>query len=353
MKKMNFCALALTFAGCFLGAGYISGQELYQFFSSFGEIGYIGLFMAIVLQSLFGVILISLATKTGVREMDKILIMSENKILRNAFALLQEVFLFGIFVIMAAGAASLGAEVFSLPQWAGSLIFCAFTLLISAKGIGAMIKVFSFFVPCLVAVTAAVSFFVLHKNGFPEIVSSGKEENPLLKNWFLSSLSFVSYNIFGSIGIITPLADRVKRKKTLIGGIFLGGALLLLIALGILLSVAVYPGSEKTDLPMLAVAQDISPFLGYVYAFLLFGGMFGTSVSSVVALKTYAEIKIPVLNEKRIVMPSAICLLGFGLSLVGFSDLIGVIYPVFGYLGFAALLIILLNMQKIRSYQLQ
>ena len=34
MKPLNPLRLGMTFAGCFLGAGYVSGQELLQFLAS-------------------------------------------------------------------------------------------------------------------------------------------------------------------------------------------------------------------------------------------------------------------------------------------------------------------------------
>ena len=83
MKKINSLSLCLTFAGCFLGAGYVSGQELWQFFSSFGKSGYIGLVIAVILQVLFGILLIRLAMKTSIIEMDKIIIMKENWFLKG------------------------------------------------------------------------------------------------------------------------------------------------------------------------------------------------------------------------------------------------------------------------------
>ena len=53
MKKIGALNLGLAFAGCFLGAGYVSGQELWQFFGSFGTKGAVGL--AIAMAVLFGV----------------------------------------------------------------------------------------------------------------------------------------------------------------------------------------------------------------------------------------------------------------------------------------------------------
>jgi len=349
MKKINSLKLCFTFAGCFLGAGYVSGQELWQFFSSFGKPGYIGLFLAVALQVVFGIVLISLARKTEVYEMDKIIIPWEKPWLRTIFAVLQEILLFGIFVIMAAGTGALFANVFNFPVWVGSLVLSVCAAFSAIKGIKAMVNVFSAFVPVLVAVTLGISIFSLMQNGFPEINSSHSVENPLLSGWLISAFTFVSYNIFGSIGILTPLGKEVKKKSTIFVGVALGGIMLTVIALGILLSMANVQGSEQSELPMLFVAEKISPVLGYVYAFLLFGGMLGTSVSSVVALDTFVEMKHEKLRQKRVSVVVIMCASGFLLSLAGFSDLIGFIYPVFGYLGFAALLLILINYLKANS----
>ena len=45
-QKIGTLRLALTFAGCFLGAGYVSGQELWQYFGAFGARGLLGLVLA-------------------------------------------------------------------------------------------------------------------------------------------------------------------------------------------------------------------------------------------------------------------------------------------------------------------
>ena len=52
MKEIKTWSLAFTYVGCFLGAGFISGQELWQFFGSFGNLGYVGFLLAVVLSVL-------------------------------------------------------------------------------------------------------------------------------------------------------------------------------------------------------------------------------------------------------------------------------------------------------------
>ena len=53
-KKWNAGSIGLTFAGSFLGAGYVSGQELWQFFGSFGGGGRLGVLAAMALLAVFG-----------------------------------------------------------------------------------------------------------------------------------------------------------------------------------------------------------------------------------------------------------------------------------------------------------
>ena len=59
MKEIKVIPLASAFAGCFLGAGFVSGQELWQFFGEFGVKGYIGLILACVLLAAFGTVMMA------------------------------------------------------------------------------------------------------------------------------------------------------------------------------------------------------------------------------------------------------------------------------------------------------
>ena len=130
MKKLSLSRLALTYAGCFLGAGYVSGQELWQFFGAFGFWGLVGLILALSGMLAFSCLLISLAQKTGIVEMDRIVVPWEIAWLRGISAVLQVVFLFGVAVIMAAGAGALLHQLFAIPVWVGCGIFALAVILI-------------------------------------------------------------------------------------------------------------------------------------------------------------------------------------------------------------------------------
>lgn len=102
-QKIGTLRLALTFAGCFLGAGYVSGQELWQYFGAFGARGLLGLALAVVLLGGTGVLLLRLSARTGIETMDALIVRADIPWLRTAVGVLTAALLFGVVCIMAAG----------------------------------------------------------------------------------------------------------------------------------------------------------------------------------------------------------------------------------------------------------
>ena len=74
MNEMKTLPLAFTYVGVFLGAGFVSGPELWQFFGAFGNWGYVGFLLAAVLFTLFGILLVRLTQVAHTDEMDRLLV---------------------------------------------------------------------------------------------------------------------------------------------------------------------------------------------------------------------------------------------------------------------------------------
>ena len=95
--NINSLRIAVTFAGCFLGAGFVSGQELWQFFGCYGLKGLLGLVLSMTLILVFGVVLMRLANISGTGECDKIIIRKNNKFLRSFIGFGSVFFLYVLF----------------------------------------------------------------------------------------------------------------------------------------------------------------------------------------------------------------------------------------------------------------
>ena len=330
MKKIGTLNLGLTFAGCFLGAGYVSGQELWQFFGSFGKNGLFGLLLAISLLLAAGVMMILLGRMARSEEIDKLVVCWDMPLLRGAVTLLELLFLFGVGTIMSAGVGALLGQLIGLPQWIGSGLFIAVVALVSLAGFSGMISAFSATVPVLAAATLVFGIWSLAQSGvnIPEPQGGG---SALLGSWPVAAVSFACYNLFGSIAMIAPLGKSVKSERAAVGGIAMGAALLLLIAASVLVSVSASPSVTAAELPMLALAQAKGSVFGYAYGLLLLLAMFGTGLSSLVAFVGMVGAKHPAVGKNRVGFTAVCALLMFGGSLFGFGGLIGVVYPIFGY----------------------
>ena len=150
MKQIKTMKLAFTYVGCFLGAGYLSGQELWQFFGSFGNWGYVGFALAVTLFTIIGILFIRLTQMTQCADMDKLMVPWDIKWLRASSGGIGAAFLFFVVLLMAAGVGALLMQLFAVPAWLGSAVFMAVVFLVALLGVNGMVNAFSALIPVLV-----------------------------------------------------------------------------------------------------------------------------------------------------------------------------------------------------------
>ena len=335
-KKWNAGSIGLTFAGSFLGAGYVSGQELWQFFGSFGGGGLLGVLAAMALLAVFGLALMYIISRTGIAEMDAVLVPWERLAwLRKLSSALQLILLFGVIAIMYAGGGALLEQLFSLPTWLGRTLMAVLVTLVALRGLRGAVGAFSLIVPVIVALTLLFGGMALARYGV-SLPAFG-------------AVTFAFYNFFGSVGILAPLGEAASSGKAARRGVLLGTALLLLIAYSVLLAVMAVPETADAELPMLALAYGLSRPLGYVYGILLLLCMYGSALSMTVAITTYAAARSERVEKRRGWFILALGALGYAASSVGFGDLISVVYPVFGYCSSVFIVCLLLHAAQVRK----
>ena len=337
-KKWNAGSIGLTFAGSFLGAGYVSGQELWQFFGSFGGGGLLGVLAAMALLAVFGLALMYIISRTGIAEMDAVLVPWERLAwLRKLSSALQLILLFGVIAIMYAGGGALLEQLFSLPTWLGRTLMAALVTLVALRGLRGAVGAFSLIVPVIVALTLLFGGMALARYGVSlPAFGAAQGSNPLMRSAAFGAVTFAFYNFFGSVGILAPLGEAASSKRAARRGVLLGTALLLLIAYSVLLAVMAVPETADAELPMLALAYGLSRPLGYVYGILLLLCMYGSALSERV-------------EKRRGWFILALGALGYAASSVGFGDLISVVYPVFGYCSSVFIVCLLVHAAQTRK----
>ena len=340
MKELNAWRLAFVYAGCFLGAGYISGQELWQFFGAFGVGGIWGLTLCAVLQGICCVILLSLVRRGDIRVIEQVAVRRERRGLRAAVGGAQLALLLGVAVIMSAGVGALTAQMLGRGTVLASFLFCLLIAVVALQGMRGLVSVFSYVVPVLIIVSFAVAVWAAVHFGLDRLrlpsVTHGVG-SPLLSHWAVAAVSFVSYNLFGSIAILVPIARAVPNARVARRGAVIGALILFAAACAILFSLYLAPATVTSELPMLALAQLLHPAAEWLFAALLLVAMFGTALSCAVAAREYLVQKFAVCARHPAAVVFSVCALAFVGGLFGFGDLIGWIYPIFGYFGFVVL----------------
>ena len=350
MKRISPLRLGVVFAGCFLGAGYVSGQELWQFFGAYGLGGYFGILLAVVLVFCFGVLILRLAQITQETEMDWVVIPWDVPLLRTLMGILEVLFLFGIVAIMSAGIGALMQQLYGLPYALSSFVFSLLLLVVALFGLKGVVSAFSFSVPLLVIVTVFFGIRAVLLNDFTSVaweVTTGSNE--LLGNWVFGAVNFACYNVFGIIGLMVPFAEFIPEKRVVYRGVGLGSLGLLLIALSVLLCLSFSPDAVLAQLPMLVLAEELSPLAAALYALLLALAMFGTSISSMVGLIDFLTKKFRFDRTHTRGTLAVVTALAFFASLYGFGDLIGVLYPVFGYCSAIFLLMMVVHYLQLKK----
>ncbi len=339
MKRNGIFSVSVTYVGCFLGAGFVSGQELWQFFGVHGKWGFFGLGISILLFFLAGYLVLRFAADSEIDSMDRLVVWFPCRPLRVIISAFEVVFLFMIYLLMSASIGSLLEQILGLPTMLGSAVCCLAVALLSLLRIEGIVRFFSGLVPTLVLFTVIVSVLVLVWGDALSL--DAVEIGGLLGNHFaLDAVTYVTYNIFCAVPILVLLGGGVRSRRSVSGGIFLGCVYLLLLMGGILLAMMTDRAATLTALPMVELAFSISRPIGIAYTVLLALSIIGAALSSLCAVNAYFSQHTRVGARYPALSAFGTSILAFAGSIFGFKELVGVVYPICGYVGILPLLMI-------------
>ncbi len=346
MKKIGMFALAFSLAGCFLGTGFISGQEQWQYFGVFGVSGFFGVLLAMCLIFLISSVSMIYAKESGEREFDRLLVTQNLPFLRNAIGALTVFFMFTTYIVMIAGAGNLLEQTFSLPDYLGRVIICVLIMTVSFLGISGMFSVLSVFIPILIAFTFVMFFAMGHPLSI-EAINANRAEvgNPMLSSWWASAINNGAYNVGSSLGVIIAIGVHAKSKKSIFSGVALCVALLLLFSCCLLTVMHAHPEITEEQLPMVAYAAKIAPWVETLFSVFLFVGMFSASLAISVSVCFYLQNKVKKMPRAVGVylLPFLLAAIAFLCGGVGFSRLVSIVYPISGYVSIVFLVLKFIN----------
>lgn len=325
--------MAFTVAGSILGAGYVSGRELWQYFGSFGKNGIIGVVLSLALIAVCNCMVVIVAQKSGKVTIDEVAIRFDIPWIHRLVGIICDLFYFVTATIMVAGIGSLFNQLFGIPNIVGMIIAAFIIMFCVYFGIDLMVKIFDFTIPILVIAAIIICIIRLSSTGLGAVQFQDTNDNMLLGNWFNAALNYANLNLFAGIGILAPVANKLKSKSAGSLGVVTGAAFLLGIALAIILSISTNNAYALEDLPMLELAKEMGILYAAAYSVLLFIAMIGNGIATTNAITNHLEISYPILfiKKRRLATIVVLGIVSLIIAGFGFSNLIAVVYPIMGY----------------------
>lgn len=322
-----------AFIGIIVGAGFASGKEILQYFTSFGLLGIAAAIVSTALFAYLGMTLTRIGSRMKTISHKEAVYKISGRYLGIIVDYIIIFTLFGVGVVMVAGAGTNLHQQFGLPSYVGSLLMVVLVFITVLLNVDKVVGVIGSITPFLIVAVVLVSIYCLLTidTTFAILDPIARGVKTTLPNWFVSAINYVSFNIAVGASMTLVMGGAEKDEKTAKWGGFVGG--LGLGALILLSHLAIFSKIETVgtaEMPMLAIINDISPLLAIFMAFVLYGMIFNTAVSMFYAFGA-RFVPIGTKGFKMFVLFTLI--IGFALSFVGFTKLVDYLYPFIGYLG--------------------
>ncbi len=322
--------VAVLYAGSVIGAGFASGQEILQFFISFGKKGLWGIVLASLLFAYLGGVVMAMAVTARTASYMDLYRLILGRTCGKIMDWLSLVMLPGGVVVMLAGGGAVFSEFLGLSRSLGTVFTAAVTAAVVFGGLRGVISANALLVPLKIAAIAVVCLLALvfaqGTEGDPGYCAGG-DPGP---HWAWSAILYTSYNMVVPAAVLSSLGRTTTCHSGVIGGIT--GGLVLGVAAGlmVLAGLKFYPGVTGSEVPLLYIAGSFGVSMKAVFGGLIWAAVLTTAMADTHGFASrFADSG----SVKYKVTGTGLILLALPLSMLKFSLLVKILYPLFGYAG--------------------
>ena len=315
--------------GTFVGAGFASGREIFNFFTIYGLSGIISIFIFSFLLFFLTLKCLNTKEKLNINNYGEFIVYIEKKYSffnYQVFICIINIFLAASFYIMSSSLASLFSYQFNISKIITvliTIIVCFYIL--SKNNLNFICKINSILIPILISF---IFLFSINNINFNNI--EFMNNNNIFISIFMGILYF-SYNSLLLIPVIFNLHNTKNYNNSKIAFLFSFFIFILLLLLNYLL-LTFYNEILNVDLPIVYLCNSKIKIFGF---FIILSAILTTLISS-----GYSFINN--LNEKnKKIKLISFLLISFLFSFFSLSNLINFFYPLFGFLGLFQIFLIL------------
>lgn len=345
----KYLSVAFAYVGVIIGAGLASGQDLLQYFLSFGSIGFVGIVGVGLLNVLFGGIALQLGSYYRSDNHDEVFERIAHPALRRVIDVVLVFSGFAMGFVMLAGAGANLEQQFGMPAWAGSALCAVLVVLAAFLDFDRIMKVIGVFTPMIVLAITVLTVYALARPhpGLAELDAIASRVPPALPNLWLSTINYFALCVVGGIAMAFVLGGSVLRIGEARRAGRVGGIIIALVVGADAL--ALYLNLDRVwdvNVPALEIARSIHPAFAFAYTLIIFALIYNTVFS--LFYSTARRFSGGSTTRMRLVLVGVVAL-GYAASFMGFKKLVGAMYPIIGYLGIALLGVLVFGWIRQRS----
>lgn len=314
--------------GTMIGAGFASGKEIFIFF---GKYSYLGIFGIVISSLLFYIVInstLQYILKNNINSYNDFITTLFGKKLSILILSFVNIFLLLSFFIMVAGFSAFLKQEFNFSTIFGSSIVAILLFVTLANNSNGILKLNKILIPFLILIFLYLFFYSFK-------YSSSNIYYFTNSSFVLDAILYTSYNSITIIPIIISFSKNIKSQKTI------KYISIITTIIFFVLSIIIYSLLRKIsidinsiEIPIMYLSNQFGIF-NYLYGFSILIAIFTSAVSS-----GYSFLE----NINNTPIKSFIlCIFSIPFSYVGFSRLVELFYPIFGYLGFLQILLLLLK----------
>lgn len=350
----RFLLPGFAFKAVVIGGGYATGRELAEFFLPSGPWGG---FMAIIFAMLIWS-LVCAVTFAFARAMQAYDYRTFFKYLLGpgwiVFEITYLAFVVLILAVVAAAAGEIGAQVFGLHPFAGTLLLIGAIVGVTTFGNRGAEELFKYGTT-FIYITYTL-FLVLAIVTFGNLIGPALASDVPTDGWVTGGITYASYNVVAVVAVLPFLRRATSQRDALVAGALAGPLAMLPALIFFLCMAAFHPAIAAEALPSDYLLQRMGlPWFQIMFQLMIFVALLETGAGCVNAFnERIGEALVdrgrpPLSHLGRLAIATPL-LIGsaFGASQIGLVELIASGYWAFGYIMLVVFVIPILTIGVVR-----
>jgi len=335
MKRVALLAGALS--AYWIGSGFSTGQEILQFFSSSGSKGLIAALIFFVITSYLTYTLFSIGQKKKFKNPYDVFEYYCGKAVGQIYVWYSVALIYGIMVVMLAGAGATIHQYFQVPTYVGIWAIGILALGTALLGVEKLIDIIGVIGPVkilfMLIVGGAGVLSLMHQ---PGLLADADKVMPTLGFKFASSNWAWSGALYAFLALIVSIPFQVScgasagnLKEARISAIIGSVGMTIAIVMLVIAELVYYKLMIGQQVPTLAITNHISPVLGLIFTVLIVLCIYSAVASFLMmTVRKFATDR----TKKFNIIAIALAAIGivFG-EVLPFDKLVNILFPFAGY----------------------